>query len=117
VNAGPSLDLSKATKLKVVEFRCARSNVQWIATALQTIKSENLQQITINLFPASGRVGEAVRREWLNLDRLLTQFSTSRSIRPKIVYVEREGGADLKNLALSLFPELTRRGIIDVVEL
>jgi hypothetical protein len=44
----PPLDLSKATKLKDVEFRCGRPNIQWITMTLQSIESKNLQQIIIH---------------------------------------------------------------------
>jgi hypothetical protein len=115
IGTGPSLDLSKATKLKDVEFRHAQWNVQWVTAALKTIKSKNLQQITINLYPASVRTEEVAK--WLDLDRLLIQFSTSHSIRPKITQVGTEDGTDFGALVLSLLPELSRRGVIDVVEL
>jgi hypothetical protein len=55
--------------------------------ALQTVESKNLQQITIH-YPTilTGTIEEAVHQaqEWQELDRLLVQFWTSRSIRPKI---------------------------------
>ena len=53
---------------------------------------------------------------------MLVQFRTSRSICPKVVYeVELDGnggddGIDWRDDALSLLPELTRRGLVDLVE-
>jgi hypothetical protein len=50
--------------------------------ALQTVQSENLQRITVRpgatyrMYP----IGEAVRQEWRDLDRLLVRFWTSRPI-------------------------------------
>jgi predicted metalloprotease len=118
IDTGPLLDLSKATKLKDIEFRCIVWIIRWTTTALQTIKSENLRQITISLYsPSALSIEEAGDWGWLDLDRLLTQFSTSYSIRPKLTQVERDDGVNLRDLALSLFPELSRRGVIDVVEL
>ena len=112
------LDLSKATKLKDLLFRCGGSNVQWIAMALRTVQSKHLQQITIHPCAASARLsGEPVPQEWQDLDRTLLQFWTSHSIRPKIVYDPGKGVNDIRGLAPSLLPELTRRGAVDLVAL
>ena len=43
----PSLDLSKATKLKDVVFNYRRSDIQWVTAMIKTIESKNLQQIVI----------------------------------------------------------------------
>jgi len=111
----PSLDLSKATKLEHLKFRGECLSVQWIATTLQTIHSKNVQSITI--YPRPDRaIGEAVRREWKNLDRMLVRFWTSHSIRPQVMYVAGIGGDDLRDCIPSLLPELTMRGLIDLVE-
>ena len=121
VNTGtsgaPSLDLSKATKLRDVEFRCGKPDIRWITMALQTIESRSLQQITIDLYtPSVRQIGETVSQEWLDLDRLLVQFSTSHSIRPKITNGKCEGGTNLATIVPVLLPELTRRGVVDVAE-
>jgi len=94
-----------------------RSTVQWITVALQTVESQNLQSITIcpdRNVPEM--VGEATRREWRDLDRLLVRFWASHSIRPQVMYVAGRRGQDLGSNAPSLLPELTRRGLIDLVE-
>ena len=113
------VDLSKATKLKHLKFlrTIKRPTVQWITAALQTAESKNLQSITIcpdDNVPES--VWEPVRQEWRDLDQLLVQFWTSHSIRPQVVYVARKGGKDLRTDAPNLLPELTRRGLVDLVE-
>jgi hypothetical protein len=114
---GPSLDLSRATKLKDVEFRCERLSIQRTTMALQTLKSKNLRQITIHPDATlANPIGETVHREWQDLDHLLVRFWTSHSIRPKIKYELREGGNDLRDLVPSLLPELTKRGLVDLVE-
>ena len=113
----PPLDLSKATKLKDVQFRCGRPNIQWITMALQSIESKNLQQIIIHCYPIFAiPIGETVYRDWGDLDRMLVQFWTSRSIRPKIRYEAEEKGNDLKGLAPSLLPGLTRRQAVVLLE-
>ena len=54
---------------------------------------------------------------WLDLDRLLVQFWESRSIRPKVVYPRTmDGKKGLRDWAGYLLPEITKGGIIDVVE-
>ena len=88
-------DLSKATKLKHLKFmrRRTRSILQWITMTLQTVKSENLQSITIYpQDPGPETVEEEAYQEWQDLDRLLVQFWTSPSIRPRVVYVVGRGG-------------------------
>ena len=111
-----SLDLSKATKLKDMVFFCGRS-IQWITTTVKTAKSENLQQITITLYPTIlTEMGETVYREWQDLDHLLVQLWTSRSIRPRVTYKRSKGEDDTRDLVSRLLPELTKRGVVDVDE-
>jgi hypothetical protein len=85
--------------------------------ALQTVKSKNLQQITIHSHAVfANPIEETVHREWQDLDRLLVQFWTAHSLHPKVMYGSERGGNDLRDLAPSLFPELMRRGIVDLVQ-
>jgi len=114
-----SVDLSKGAKLKRVIFlrKNNRSTVKWIAMTLRTVESRNLQNITLftnDSLPAT--VGEAALQEWKDLDRLLVQFWTSHSIRPEVVYRARTWGKDLRSIASSLLPELSRRELVDLVE-
>ena len=113
-----SFDLSTATTLKDLTFVCSRPNVQWITMALQTVRSTNLRQITIGPYPSAPPVTteEAVYEEWKDLDQLLVQFISSRSIRPMIAYVTEEGGMFLRLNVQDLLPELTKRGSVDLVE-
>jgi len=112
----PSLDLSDATKLKDVAFHCGRST-KWITTTVKTAKSENLQQITVNSPTATlGQIEEAVYREWEDLDHLLVQLWTSRSIRPRVTYERGKREDGMKDLPSRLLPELTRRGVVEIVE-
>ena len=108
----PPTDLSNLTRLKNVEFQIYGPNTQWITDSLQTAKSKNLRQITIYPIPASG---EPVHQEWLDLDSLLAQLWTSRSVLPKIVFPERFGMGGLAHLAPTLFPKLTSRGVEPVM--
>ena len=120
------IDLLKATRLKGVVFQPRSWRVEWIATTLQTItpKHRDLRQISIRVAPYTPIVipgpgpnggliiGEPIRGWCLGLDRLLVQFWTSRSIRPKVMCT----GKVMQGYIERLLPEITRRGIIDLVE-
>ena len=91
-------------------------NVRWIIRALKTVESRSLQHITIHPTPGDA-IEEAVYQEWQDLDQLLVQFWITHSIRPRLVYkVRRFVGKDLRDYAAGLLPELTRRGLVDLVE-
>jgi len=93
------------------------ASVQWITTTLQTAESKNIRDITISLFyPFPETIRGAVCQEWEDLDRVLVQFWTSYSIRPQVMYAGRQGVKDLRDDVPSLLPELTRRGLVDLVE-
>ena len=86
--------------------------------ALQTVESENLLRITVrpdaDTFVRT--IKEPVRQQWRDLDRLLVQFWTSHSIRPKITFEAGARRKDIRDYAPNLLPELTRRGLVDLVE-
>ena len=123
------VDLTKATKLRKVVFRPNSWSVEWITTALQTITAEHwdLREISIRMcypivhkFSGAGidadvreAVGEAGYGEWLELDRLLIQLWESRPSRLMIVFTEER---DMGSSTGCLLPEITKRGIIDLVE-
>ena len=112
-------DLSKATKLKRVKFHRTRmrSIVQWFTMTLQTIESKDLQ--TIAIYPDHDgplTVGGAEHQEWNDLDRLLVQFWTTHSIRPRVMY-PAEGEKNIRDCVPRLLPELTRRGLVDLVQI
>ena len=113
----PPLDLSRASKLKHVELWYGTPNIQWITVALRSIESKNLRQIILwCCFIFQNPVGEIIHQAWRDLDCLLVQFWTSCSIRPEIRYWAGKEGDDLKGLAPSLLPELTRRRVVDLLE-
>lgn len=110
----PFPDISKATKLKYLMFLWQGSDVQWIITTLQTLESKTVQDISIYpLDPLPETVEEAICEEWRNLDRPLVQFGTSHSTRIRVAYVT---GNDTRGSLPNLLPELTRRGLVDLVE-
>jgi hypothetical protein len=110
------LDLSKTTKLRDVVFRCGMANIEWINKTLQTTEPKNLQHLSLALPRAldiRDTVWETVHQEWLDLDCLLVQFWTSHSLRPKVMCEPGKGG---KDYVARFLPELTSRGIVDLVE-
>ena len=111
----PLVDLSKLTKLKNVAF--GYLDIQWITMTLRTAESINLQQISIYSPANFGMpMAESAYREWHNLDHLLLQFWTSRSIRLKIRYKQRNGG-NLRDCIPRFLPELTSKGVVDVIKI
>ena len=87
---------------------------------IKTIKSKNLQQITIFSYTRtslSGQIRDAVLQGWQGLDHLLVQLWTSHSVRLKIMYRRDEGEDEARGLAQTLLPEFTRRGVIDMAKM
>ena len=85
-----------------------------MTAALRTIKSKTLQYITIH--PATVlTIEDPVHQEWQDLDRLLVQFWALHPIRLQVTYGIKEGGIDLRDHIPTLLPELTRRGLVDLV--
>ena len=120
-----SIDLSKVRGLKDVNFRPGSRNIEWITVALQTITPEHqdLRRISIRvsyyltLFEVDadgGRsIGEAISRQWLDLDQRLIQLWDSYSVRPRVVCT-RPGGrvGDAERRIGYLLPEMAKRGVI-----
>ena len=81
--------------------------------ALQSLKSENLQRITLRPYRAA--FGPDFL-EWQDLDHLLVQLQTSLPIRPKVVCEVEVGEWETMDHVRRLLPGLARRGLVDVVE-
>ena len=94
-----------------------QTGVKWITKTLQTAKSEYLEQITIFVpSSATNPVPATVNSEWEDLDHLLVQLWTSRSVRPRLGYMKKLECDDMEAWVPILLPELTSRGIIEVVK-
>ena len=121
------IDLSKATKLREVAFRCGSmtNGCGWIITALNTITSEHrdLKQISVQVpYPSDEghrrrsiierAEAEGRGRRWSDLDSLLVGFWESRSVSSKIVCPWTRDRTRAKDWAVYLLPETTKRGII-----
>jgi len=98
--------------------------VEWITTTFQpTIsKHRELRQISICVPYYSSIDIDTVETtaaygQWLDLDRLLVQFGESHSTSPKAIYITWEGHErDMRGFTDTLLPELTKRGMVDLVE-
>lgn len=127
-----SIDLSKATKLKNLSFVC-ESDPQWISATLKTVtlKHRELQAISINprwiLFsldpdhidPAYLRrlIGESACQGWSEADHLLARLSELCPFRLKVQYTFPSfiSGEGAKQLMEGLLPEVSVRGVVDMV--
>jgi hypothetical protein len=61
-------------------------------------------------------IEEIHRRQWFALDHLLVQVWESRSIRPRATFTDKEGMRGMRDCIGGLLPEITKRGIIDLVD-
>jgi len=123
------IDLSKAMTLRDVVFRPGSLKIAWITLALQTItpKHRDIRRVSISvpgaLTPANAaasvelNVGDEISSQWLDLDRLFVKLWEPHKIRPKVVYtVQEEKDKHARRRLECLLPEMTKRGIIDLVE-
>ena len=125
----PFIDLSKATKLRDAVFQPGSLNVEWVSKALRTITPihQDFRRISISMHrdlnltqpdvDVRETIGERIYGQWSDLDRLLVQFWESRLIRPEVIWamVEKKRKVTRDSIGC-LLPEITKRGIIDLVE-
>ena len=95
-------------------FRCKRSKVDWVTTALHTVKSKDIQRISLDL--SRNVFWQTLPNEWSHLDRLLVQFWALHSPSLKVMYESTRGWEDPRNHVARVLPVLTSREIIDLVE-
>jgi len=113
------IDLSQAANLRDVVFRCGRLRARWISETLHTIGPKNLQRLSLELSHCSvieDTTWETVHPEWLDLDSLLVPFWVSRSLRLKVINTPGKGEEGVRDRVAKFLPELTRRGIADLVQ-
>ena len=127
------IDLSKVIGLKAVTFGWAR-DFQWAIKALRTVTHDNinLQQLSFDAAWTSygpnvgdddlnellSDIGETSYQEWLKLDNVLAQLWESHSIRPEVTYNVPRGMDEVAECRMQiLLPEVTTRGIVDLVRL
>jgi len=133
-----SLDFSSALKLNEVVFGVGILSAVWMTLALKTITPahRDFHDITIHVSeylpsianPTSLRetLGELFYEsfygQWMDLDQLLVQFWESRGIRPKVgCIVPKKGKVAMfehtECLLPEILPEITKRGIVELVDL
>ena len=128
-----SIDLSRAIKLKELDFVCWR-HCQWVTTILQNIiaipGSRHLRRILLltsgvlysladDEYPTAlkNAIGETTYQEWLELDRLLPRLWESRSIKITLLYdVPYWFGEGARGCIKTSFPIATARGVVDLVQ-
>ena len=99
-----------------MEFQQYEADIRWINATLKTAKSENLQKISIHFSTVLlitnlvDPIDETICLEWQELDHLLLNLWTTRSVRLELTYEKRGGGIGLGVPVPKLLPELTRRG-------
>jgi hypothetical protein len=116
------IDLSKATKLRLVAF-VFETDANWITNTLNTILPDHrdLQEILIYFVPyleispddpidSKGLVGEEVYKQWMDLDGRLAQLWEAHAVRTKLVAARKEF-----RIAMGLLPEITKRGVLQLV--
>ena len=110
------INLSGATKLESIVFICSAQSSEWIIATLETLMPNNrdLRQISIR-FPFT--VGHAEERDpglrWSDLDRLLVQICEQY---PVCVKVSSRWRQMIESRVGKLFPEMTERGLVDLVD-
>ena len=130
-----SIDLSKAIKLEEVAFLC-ESHPKWISMTLRTVKlnhrDNTVRRISLRVSDIfyvldfhrpdttgfRNNVGERVYQEWQELDDLLTHLWESRSIQLRVLHDVPSwvGGQCAKICIGQLLPEVTKKGIVELVE-
>ena len=125
------IDISRGTNLKNVTFRCESWDSAWVVLTLKTITPEhrNLRCISLDIPFTNYDITDPEDRKivdwyekvnpytrWSEIDRILVQFSELHPIRLELSCPRSETKRRVKDLAEYLFPEMTRRKIVDFVE-
>jgi len=114
------IDLSKATKLKEVAF-LPDIDPKWIVWALKSITPHHrdLHYISLRInaiLHDMDREQETTRTEWLELDSVFVSLWESHSICPNAWHQPSQAidGNRASEMVGSLFPETTKRGLLDL---
>ena len=119
----PLIDLSEATKLRVLTLRSAESSIVWVINSLKTITSrhKDLQEVLIrpdffitpldNCGNLKKTIGKDYFQHWRDLDYTLTQLSESHGVRVRVVYYSNLKAEETKvqKCMEKLFPTITQR--------
>jgi len=123
-----SVDFFKTTRLKEVVFRLGGTLDVQTTIALETLTSEHrdLQRVSIHIpikapsidDPVNMRqvIRGAVDKQWMDLDRVLIQLWETNAIPTQVIYTTEEGKKEGREYIGALLPEMTKRGILEVVD-
>ena len=123
---GVSIDLSKATNLRGVVIRLRNPDGTWAGLMFKTLTSEHkdLRWISIymgfrgqvDIHQLQQRDQAEISRRWRDLDHTLVQLWESNKTATRIIYITAgDGKTRAREYAEQLLPEITRRGIVELV--
>jgi len=116
------LDLSSALNLKSIMFQCGMRSldVNWIAAAVESIKSPHVKKMTLYLpdDPTTdedneAQIPDAVYLQWLALDKVLVKYLTARSFKLKVVVPHGTGNAAFEARVEHLLPNLFGKKMLE----
>ena len=113
-----SIDLSEAIRLREVVLRLRYLNDAWAGPTLKTLTSEHkdLQLISICISIYEYEIETETHILWVDLDHALVQLWESKAITIRVTYNTDEDEAEAREFVEQLLPEVTRRGIVELVE-
>ena len=124
-NTRHALDLSSAVNLKSIMFDCGMPSfdVDWITAAVESIKSPHIEKLTLHVPEdltcenIATQLPGAVYTQWLDLDRTLVKYLTSRSFRLKVMAPPRTAGDTFEALVERLLPNLVGKKMLEVAQI
>ena len=98
-------------------------DVDWITVAVDSIRSPHIENLTLHM--PGGLTCEnietqlpgAVYTQWLDLDRALVKYLTSRSFRLKVMASPGTAGGAFKAPVERLLPNLVGKKMLEVVQI
>jgi len=120
------LDLSSALNLKSVELHCGipSFDIDWIRVAVESIRSPHVKKITLHM-PTDITTREsiethlpsAVYAQWLDLDRALVKYLTTRSFRLRVVASTVVDRGVFEVCVEHLLPNSFGKGMLEVAQI
>ena len=118
-----SINLSKATSLGEVGFRLLDPSDVWAGSTLKTLtpNHKDLRRISIHMtIPEHANLQRIFNIDicnlWTDLDRTLIQLWESNAILTRVTYAAGGEKTEARRFVEQLLPEMTRRGIVELVD-
>ena len=117
----PSIDFSKATKLKEITLRPAGHSIAWVTEALKTIGTHHKDLLEVSIYPDfldtpignyaifRGTVKEDDLQRWVELDCVLIGLMESHAVRVEVIYHSKGVEEEVYKCMKELLPEITQR--------